>query len=186
VLAVYRRAGYRRVRVTRDVRRLALWEVDELSEWVVGKYAALGVGLGLGAALLGPLGLHASALLSALLALRAVDETAIRYGYDARSPRERPFLRSALAVALHDDGSLEDLAHSAVAWARAWRRWTRAVPVAVTLGLARAGLAARDVRSTLDIRALVLAAANAWLLAGVARSARSAYRERFLSSSRSS
>jgi hypothetical protein len=211
VLRRFQRAGYRRIGALADIRRLALWEVDEVAESLVARYVALGAALG-GATLgLGSAGALVDLPAAIALAMRAIDESAMHYGFDPACPEERAFARRVLAAALSPAGrlhgaSFEPVVHTALTLARLWQRRSSGGFAFGRLAFEVAGktaraIAARTRRSRSSVRRIATrganastssvtvgsatrvvlgAAATAWLLAGVARAAQRAYRERFL------
>lgn len=162
------------------VRRVALWEADEGSAGLAPRYAALGVLLGLAAGGLRRAGAGANVPLVAFLGLRVIHEHAAWYGFDPHAPHERAFAARLLAAALAPSAALHDAPFDDLvrAGARAARRWRKDAMVRAGVVVALA-VARRLPRSA---GGLALAAVDAWLLAGVARAARSAYRARRLTS----
>ncbi len=195
VYKTFRREGYRRVRTLDDVRRMELWEVDEVADGVERKYVAGGAVLG---ALAGALGLRWGVLIDlpvvTLLAFRAIGEYALHYGYDPSSPEERAFAIAILTGALSPKSdvhgaSLDELIDAGTSMARTWKRekdLRLVVPVAWALGKRLFGTlirrADRRLASRIGSRAFSVASAgaNAWLVFGVMRTARAMYRERRL------
>jgi len=187
VWAAYRREGCRHVRSAEDVRRLPLWEVDEMSDVLRKRYTlgAAAAGAMIGRA--GPLAVPLDAGVITGLALRAIGDVAVHYGFEIERPEERAFAMKILIASLVpgitvEAARLEDLARVSSAARRVWRRCRRAldrVPFALWLArrLVRRGAGARLLGRILAVGA---GAANAWLMLGVVETAQAAYRRRFL------
>lgn len=194
VFAAYRRGGHARVKTLADVRRLELWEQDEVAEHVQAKYLAGGAALGVVAGAVGVPGAALLVPLVTVLALRAIGDYALHYGYDPSTPSERKFAVGILAAALSPtsnlrSASVDELVEAGTSLARAWRREKNArVALPFVLGIAKRVFRTLLTRSDRHVVArmasrlgsIVGAGASAWLLLGVMRAARSAYRERRL------
>ncbi len=176
----FRHEGLRRIRTVTDVRKLELWEVDEVADPLVRRYLTATVALVVFA------GGGLAAPLSFGLAARAIGDVAFRYGFDPRAPGERRFARDVLVASLTPassvrSASLDQLLAAALTWSRR-RDSVLGVLTLIRLvrGLLRAGLSQPQRESLARVGTAVAAAANVWLLVGVIRAARSAYRERFI------
>ena len=178
-----RASGVRRVHDRGDIARLDLWEIDEASASVRPKYVALGALLGAVTGLFGVRGLAADAGVVAALSLRAVNEYAVRYGFDVSSPDEQAFATHVFATALAPRAALP-AAQPSEALADVAEAVSGLSAVAGILrGVAKLGrrvLKSRAARVVPVMGAIVGAALNAWTLAGVVRTAERAYQERFL------
>lgn len=194
VCEAFRREGYRKVYALGDVQGLELWEADEVTAKLRPKYLIAGALLGLLTGGMGAKGAILDLPVVTVLALRAINEYALYYGFDPKTSRERAFAVSILTAALSPSSnmrtaSLHELVERFAVLARAWdknRPLRLAVPIAFTLvrRLVRGTLTRRNQRSLskigLRLTRLVGAATNVWLLLGVTRAAQSAYRERRL------
>jgi EcsC protein family len=189
--AVY--GGFRgegvRVRRAQDVARLELWEVDEVAERLPPRYIAASVAVGVLSGSLGRVGALVDGALVVGLAARAIGDYALHYGFDPRAPSERRFARDVLVAALTPAhsvraASIDELVAAGLAAARAWRRREVGLGAPALLRIAQhvfsRGLTRGQRASVARVGSVVAAAVNAWLLLGVMRAARSAYRERFL------
>jgi hypothetical protein len=183
------RSTTRRVRDLTDVERLALWEVDEAVEHLPVRYLAASAALGLFAGSRGSAGIILGAPLVLGLAVRAIGDVALHYGFDPRVPAERRFVRDVLLASLTPaasvrSASIDELLAAAVVGVRAWNRRRSGLGAPLVLRLARrlvrAGLSRDERRSVARLGSIAAAAVNGWLLVGVMRAARSAYRVRFL------
>jgi hypothetical protein len=186
----FRHEGFRRVRALSDVRRLNLWEVDEVAQRLPPRYVAVGAALGLLAGSFGRGGALVSVPLVLSLATRAIGDYAVHYGFDPLEVTERRFVRDVLVAALTPvasvrSASVEHLLTAAALAARAWQRRegrvTGGVLFRMVESICRFGLSRRQKKALVHAGSIVVAAAYAWLLVGVMRAARSAYRQRFLS-----
>jgi hypothetical protein len=185
----FQRAGHRSIAPERlaDVRRLALWEVDEVAEGLAFRYAALAAGLGGATVAMAPAGLAFDVAAVIALAMRAIDECALIYGFDPSDPDERRFARNVLAAALTSRAEVRRASFVPVirAGMSALRLLRVVGPVAGAVRRAAGASASRRptrVRASAATVAAVLAsgAVHAWLMVGVVRAAEAAYRERFL------
>jgi hypothetical protein len=138
---------------------------------------------------MGRAGVLLGAPLVLLLAARAVGDHALHYGFDPDAPEERRFARDVLVAALTPAvsvraASIDELARGAIAGARAWRRREvgLGVPLLLRLGqrILSHGLSREQRASLARVGGVAAGAVSAWLLVGVMRAARSAYRERFV------
>jgi hypothetical protein len=186
VWAAYRREGWRHVQSAEDVRRLALWEVDEITDDLRKRYMLVGAATGALAGRAGPLPLVLDVPVLTGLALRAIGDYALHYGFDIDAPEERAYAMKILIASVVpgitvDTARLEDLARVSDAAARVWRRCRRALsglPFAVQL--ARRFVRGANARILKRVLAVAAGAASAWFMLGVAETAQSAYRRRFL------
>jgi hypothetical protein len=177
-----------RVRGAHELLRLELWEIDEVTARLPRQYLAAGAALGLAAGSLGLAGVAIDVTLVVPLAARAIGDYALHYGFDPRGSEERRFARDVLVAALTPvrsvrAASIDDLAAAALAGTRAWRR--REIGLGATLlriaqRVFATGLSRGQRAAVARVGCVAAAAVNAWLLVGVMRAARSAYRQRFL------
>lgn len=187
VWASFRREGHRGVRGIAHVRRLALWEVDEVADGLRKKYLLLGAALGAAAGAAGVSALTLDAPVITALAMRAIGDVALHYGFDVREPEERAFAMKVLIASIVpgvsvDAANLDDLGRVGAALSRTWKRRTRqAWGLPFALHVVRR-LLRKDSGTSLLRRmvGLATAGANAWLMIGVTETAQAAYRRRFL------
>jgi hypothetical protein len=172
-----------------DVAHLELWEVDEVADRLPSHYIAAGAALGIVVGATGRFGAILDAPLVAAVAAHAIGHYALHYGFDVRDVEERRFARDVLVAALTPvesvrAASADELVIAAIAVLRAWRgrdvglgawMFVRLAHRVLTKGLSR------DQRASLArVCGVATAVVNAWLLFGVMRAARSAYRQRFV------
>ncbi len=188
VCASFRREGYGDVRSLDDVRRLELWEVDEVVDGLRKKYLLVGAAVGAAAGVAGASALTLDAPLITALAIRAIGDVALHYGFDVRDSAERAYALKVLVASVVpgvavERATLDDLGRVGAAFTRTVRRgrqtarWGLPLALHVARRLLRPGAGTSLVRRLVSVAA---AAANAWLMVGVVETAEAAYRERFL------
>lgn len=183
-LAIHRRTSMRPMRSMADVARLDLWEVDEAAVFIGPKYMAVGGLLGLGAGRYGTRGMLVGAPVMATMAMRLIQEYAVRYGFDVSDPEERVFATRVFIAAVTPkalprphEASVDDLEPLTQAVSRLSGI---AGVVDAVRGVAKRVLRTKAVRLAPAVAAVATAAFNVWLMRGVAKTAQLAYRERFL------
>jgi hypothetical protein len=187
VCAAYRREGYGGIQAISDIASLELWEADEVVDRLRPRYLLLGAAGGAVVARLGAAALSFDVPVLGACALRAIQDSALHYGFALDDEEERAFAIRILIAAVVPGVSVEratfdDLGRVAGALTRAWKRYMRRswfLPVALHV-LRR--LLRRDARAMLLKRVVSIgvAAANAWFMSGVLDIAQAAYRRRFL------
>jgi hypothetical protein len=190
VRRAYARAGHKKIRSLSDISHLALWEVDEVAQGIAMRYTLAGGALGLLAGSLGTAGAIVDAPIALGLAVRCIDDIAMHYGFDPRTPSERAFVLDVFASSVGSDKktSQERFEQLTALASKARRRWENAnargasLPLLFTIGRKIIGALSRRRGSRVvpALAATAIGGANAWLLAGVAEAAHAAYRERFM------
>ena len=187
----FRASGHARVHVARDIHQLELRDVDAAVSRLARKSASLAFAEGAGTGVLGLAGTAIDIPGLVGIALRAINEYAVYYGFDPSSDDEKAFVLMILAVisaptaaerqaAMADVTRLSVLLSHADSRAASRRLLSMQTVTRIANMLATRLVKAKMAQSIPILGAGVAATFNAWFARTVTQTAYQLYRERFL------